>query len=416
MDNREQVIANQLEYLSLSKPQRALYKISHFFLDLPKRVMASLRRIPGKTRRVKQSAEGIFSSIYHAGKEGDYKTRLSFILMGFGLVTRNQILRGAFYFLYEVFFIVFMCLLGGSSLASLPFLGQIGRVTYTVIDPDFLIDVETTAYYDNSFTILLFSIITIALILILVFLWYNQLKDSLRLQRLSYIGRKASDKESFKNIFDKSYEKTLLFLPMSGLILFTIIPIIIMILIGFTNYNSAHLTPTNLFDWVGLYNFEELFSTGASTNNNIFLEVFGQVLLWTLVWAFFATFSNYFLGMIMAMIINIKGIKLKKVWRTILISTIAVPQFISLLLVSYIFSDYGVVNGILTSLGLVSGRGIPFLSDALLAKVMIILINTWVGIPYTMLICSGLLIDVYQDYTPLYVICHYTLFDFSIRG
>ena len=397
MDNREQVLASQLEYLSLSKPQRAIYKISHFFLDLPKKISDSFRRIPSKTRKVKQSAEGVFSSIYHAGKEGDYKTRISFILMGFGLMTRNQILRGSFYFLYELFFIVFMCLIGGTSLASLPYLGQIGRVTYTVIDPDFLIDIETTVYYDNSFTIFLFSTITFILILILIFLWYNQLKDSLKLQRMNYIGKKASDKESFKNIFDKSYEKTLLFLPMSGLVLFTVIPIIIMILVGFTNYNSEHMTPTSLFDWVGLYNFEELFASGSASNNNIFLEVFGQVLLWTLVWAFFATFSNYFLGMIMAMIINIKGIKLKKIWRTVLISTIAVPQFISLLLVSYIFSDYGVVNGILTSLGLVTGRGIPFLSDALLAKVMIILINTWVGIPYTMLICSGLLMNIPDD-------------------
>jgi ABC-type sugar transport system permease subunit len=32
----------------------------------------------------------------------------------------------------------------------------------------------------------------------------------------------------------------------------------------------------------------------------------------------FATFSNFFLGMLIAMIINKKGLKLKKLWRTLL--------------------------------------------------------------------------------------------------
>ena len=57
--------------------------------------------------------------------------------------------------------------------------------------------------------------------------------------------------------------------------------------------------------------------------------MFGKILLWTVIWAFFATFSNYILGMVVAIIINKKGIKFKKLWRTVLIMTIAVPQFIS---------------------------------------------------------------------------------------
>ena len=95
----------------------------------------------------------------------------------------------------------------------------------------------------------------------------------------------------------------------------------------------------------------------------------------------------------MAMIINIKGIKLKKLWRTILITTIAVPQFISLLLVSNMFSDTGVVNTLLSNWGWIK-TNIPWLTNATLAKVMIIVLNTWIGIPYTMLICTGLLMNI----------------------
>ena len=64
---------------------------------------------------------------------------------------------------------------------------------------------------------------------------------------------------------------------------------------------------------------------------NSYAATFGEVLLWTLIWAFFATFTNYFLGIAVALMINKKGIQFKKVWRTILIMTIAIPQFISLL-------------------------------------------------------------------------------------
>ena len=74
---------------------------------------------------------------------------------------------------------------------------------------------------------------------------------------------------------------------------------------------------------------------------------FGEILSWTLMWSFFATFSNYFLGMFVAMMINKKGIKLKKLWRTVLVLTIAIPQFVSLLYVSKLFTSSGIVGELL---------------------------------------------------------------------
>ena len=56
--------------------------------------------------------------------------------------------------------------------------------------------------------------------------------------------------------------------------------------------------------------YQEDFSFGSTG----FGSTFTTVLIWTLVWAFFATFLNYFLGMVVAMLINKKGIKFKKLW------------------------------------------------------------------------------------------------------
>ena len=84
----------------------------------------------------------------------------------------------------------------------------------------------------------------------------------------------------------------------------------------------------------------------------------------------------------------------------------AVPQFVSLLLVRNFFSNGGIVNtichsigltGFLRSIGLVSTSYIPFLSAPGWAHVMIILINIWIGVPYQMLIATGVLMNLPSD-------------------
>ena len=119
----------------------------------------------------------------------------------------------------------------------------------------------------------------------------------------------------------------------------------------------------------------------------------------TLIWAFFATFSNYFLGIIVALVINTKGLKFKKLWRSILVLTIAMPQFISLLVMRSIFSSYGVINRTLINIGVLKSinDAIPFFSSPNLARVVIIVVNMWIGIPYTMLMSSGILMNIPQD-------------------
>ena len=120
-----------------------------------------------------------------------------------------------------------------------------------------------------------------------------------------------------------------------------------MILVAFTSYDKNNMPPNNLFGWVGTDNFKQLFMWSAGSNN--FSSTFGAILIWTLIWAFFATFSNYFIGMMIAMLINKKGIKLKKLWRTVLVLSIAIPQFISLLYVGQMFQPDGIINNLITN-------------------------------------------------------------------
>ena len=100
--------------------------------------------------------------------------------------------------------------------------------------------------------------------------------------------------------------------------------------------------------------------------------------------------------MIVALLINKKGIRCKKLWRTVLVMTIAVPQFVSLLLMSQMLGDKGAINELLIGWGIID-KAIPFLSDGTLAKVTVIVVNIWIGIPYSMLICTGILMNIPED-------------------
>ena len=76
--------------------------------------------------------------------------------------------------------------------------------------------------------------------------------------------------------------------------------------------------------------------------------------------------------------------------------TIAVPQFVSLLYVGKMFAADGLVNAYLMKWGFIK-TAIPFWTNGTYAKILIILINLWIGIPYMMLISTGLLMNIPAD-------------------
>lgn len=382
-----------IEYLALPLYKRVFYKIVAFFVSIPLAIGRFFyQKIPQFFTKIGRSIGGGFRNLINAFVEGDFKTRISFFIMGFGQITRGSFLRGFLNLIYEVAFIFYFISIGLPNLLKLETFGNVAVTKYE--NPITGVEVNV-AVGDDSFLILLFSIVTFLLIGVLLFLWVKQIKESVAIQNLNRIGRKVSDKAVLNDLVGKNYHLVLLAFPTLGLIIFTIVPLIFMILVAFTNYSSYFQNPNMLFDWVGTYNFQKLLGLGSS--GGMFASVLLQILLWTLIWAFFATFTNYFLGMGVALLINKKGIKLKKLWRTVLITTIAVPQFITLLFLSKLLNkDLGALNYVLKSLGIIK-ENIPFLEDGVITKVTIIIVNMWIGIPYTMLMCSGILMNVPQD-------------------
>ena len=457
-----------LEFLRLSGPQKFLYKLRRFLLNIPKAILNFFKGILAWFVGVFKGIGNELYDIFDTYRKGDWKTRVSYTVMGFGSCARGQWLRGILFFVFQTVFNVYLFCFGGSYLAKLTTLGTVE--THKVG--------RKTVYGDNSFLIMLYGVLTLFFVIAFLYTWRVNVKQNKLAQQYLASGKKLkTSKQDMADMLDSQFHKTLLAIPVLGVTFFTILPIIFMILVAFTNYDNTHQPPGKLFTWVGMENFNTLLTveenpmaielkenadgtvtmTVTARNGDIIsaktadkdaanaavtliadgsgefaltdngdktgeITVYGdngapvdmaitnltyvqtpsmaatfkQVLLWTLVWAFFATFLNYFLGMLVAIMINKKGIKFKKLWRTILVMTIAIPQFISLLYVSKMFAADGLINGTLMSWGWIK-EPLPFWTDSTWAKCTIIGINVWIGIPYLMLIATGILMNIPAD-------------------
>ena len=372
-----------LEYLKMSKPQKICHDAAGFFKSLPGKVAGGLKGLVMFVVNLFKSLGLSIADLVTTFREGDWKTRLSYLVMGSGSFARGQWGRGLLFFLFQTVFNLYMVNFGVAYLSKLNTLGVVE--TYK--------EGRKTVYGDNSFFILLYGVLTLFFVLAFLYTWRVNIKQNRISEEILKSGRKLkSTKDDLQSLMDSQFHKTLLALPTLGVFVFTILPIFFMILVAFTNFDATHQPPSKLFTWVGWANFRELLSSDSASYGS----TFRQVLFWTLVWAFFATFLNYFLGMFVAIMINKKGIRLKKMWRTILVMTIAIPQFVSLLYVSKMFAADGLINTYLMKWHWIS-QPIPFWTNAGWARFTVILINIWIGIPYLMLIATGILMNIPAD-------------------
>ena len=408
MNGKERLFAfmkklNDLEYLKLSKPQAFLYNLMLFFCAIPAWFKKSGKKILGFFKTCGLAIKNEFVDIGTTFSKGNWAVKLSFFIFGFGNLFYGQVMRGILFLLFEVIFIAYMIIpSGGIYWLSKGHWFQTGETIGTVqggYQYNEIYDTDVWVKGDDSVKVLLYGLLTIIFIIAIVYTWRLQVKQCRICMDITSRGKKIkSGKDDLKSLLDDQFHKTLLSLPLVGIMLFTVLPIIYMVLIAFTSYDAAHDGYANLFSWVGLHNFNELFNFGKGGLG----LAFGEILSWTLMWAFFATFSNYFLGMFVAIMINKKGIKIKKFWRTALVMTIAIPQFVSLLYVARLFDSSGVIGKLLLEWNLipqamVDANNLSLWQDPLTSKILLIVINIWVGIPYIMLMATGILMNIPQD-------------------
>lgn len=322
-------------------------------------------------------------------KEGGIETKLSMVLMGFGNMVHKQKIKGLLYLAAEAAYLVFMAVYGIGFLRMLPSLGAVPQTEIW----DEAKQVYVYIQGDQSVLILLYGVATVLLSGLMFWGWCGTLRSAYKAECLDKEGKHVNTfAEDMRSLLHENLHRLLMTPSMFFISLFTILPLIFMICMAFTNYSKIdnHLM---LFDWVGMENFKTLFDS-----DSILGSTFWSVLGWTLVWAFFATFTNYFFGMFLSLVINRKDTKAKGFWRFCFVLSCAVPMFVSLLIMRTMLQPNGAVNVLLRNLGLIGAdASLPFFTDPTWARVTVIVINVWVGVPYTLLQLTGVLQNIPEE-------------------
>lgn len=140
---------------------------------------------------------------------------------------------------------------------------------------------------------------------------------------------------------------------------------------------------------VGLRHFARIFT------DERFRAPFFSVFGWTVIFSACTVLFTTALGLLLAVLMNWEGLEGRSAYRLVLFLPYAVPGFISILVFKGLFNqNLGEVNLILNGL---FGIKPAWFSDPLLAKVMLLIVNTWLGFPYMMVVCTGLIKAIPAD-------------------
>ena len=85
---------SDMEFLRLSKGQKFLYKLTSFFASIPRAIGRLFAAIGLFFKNLGLGIGREFADICTTFVKGDWKTKISYVVMGFGSIARGQVLRG----------------------------------------------------------------------------------------------------------------------------------------------------------------------------------------------------------------------------------------------------------------------------------------------------------------------------------
>lgn len=310
---------------------------------------------------------------------------LSVLVMGLGQLYNRQFMKGLLLLLVEAAGMTYLIRQLPNAIWGLVTLGDV---------PTHLIKVGKrykNVPGDHSVNLLIGGLIVLILLALFLIIYVMNVRDAHRNgKHRDEGGQPAGFRQTLSYIGDKNFPQLMLTLPAISVLFLTVMPIVMAILLAFTNYSAPeHIPPAKLVDWVGFQTFIDLLQ--LKTWSHTFYGVF----VWTVVWAVIATVTTYFGGLFVALLIDQKGIWFKGLWRSIFIIPYAIPQLISLLVMRNLFNgQFGPINQYLGYFGL--GK-LPWLTDPMWAKATVLIVNMWVGIPVSMVLILGVLTAIPKD-------------------
>lgn len=157
----------------------------------------------------------------------------------------------------------------------------------------------------------------------------------------------------------------------------------------FTSQDGKQLRP-GFIAQVGFANFREFFLSPALRGPLV------RIISWNFAFAFLSLLLNFSLGLAIAIMFNDPRFPLKRTIRTLLIVPYTIPALLTILVWRGMLNpELGVITNILKD---IFGWAPPWFTNQWWAKIAILIINLWLSYPYFMLICSGALQSIPEDY------------------
>lgn len=240
--------------------------------------------------------------------------------------------------------------------------------------------------YISSMIFLIEGIIAIFLLVIAMFVIVSNIKDLWNIEKCKQKGIRPNKwHETKSKIFVDGYPYVVTLPAFITIIFVVLVPIATTILLSFTDRND--LPNKTRFFWSGLSNFKDLVAGEAGTAAGPFWNVFG----WTIVWTLVSTTLAILIGFALALLLNNDRIKGKKFFRSIYLLPWAVPAFVSILFFRIMFGqgDAGVLRAFL---------GVEtIIHNTNLSRIVLILIQGWLGSAYVFILSTGVLQAVPND-------------------
>lgn len=308
------------------------------------------------------------------------KALLLSLIPGLGQIYNKQKAKGAIFLGVTILFLIYFFAIAAPELGNLITLGEVpGR--------------------DNSLFMLIRGAFHFILVIVYFIFYALNLKDAYTIAKRwnNDYPVPTTFKDMLKGIYANGFPYLLIIPSYIAMTFAIIFPVLVTLLIAFTNYDFQHLPPTKLLDWVGVTNFTNIWRLST------FRSAFGAVLGWTIIWALTASTVQIVIGIFTAIIANQPFIKGKRIFGVIFLLPWAVPAFITILTFGNMFNDsIGAINTqVIPLLGKVlpflNGHLIPWKTDPTWTKVALIMMQGWLGFPYIYVLTLGILQSIPND-------------------
>ena len=290
------------------------------------------------------------------------KALLLSLIPGLGQIYNKQKAKGAIFLGVTILFLIYFFAIAAPELGNLITLGEVpGR--------------------DNSLFMLIRGAFHFILVIVYFIFYALNLKDAYTIAKRwnNDYPVPTTFKDMLKGIYANGFPYLLIIPSYIAMTFAIIFPVLVTLLIAFTNYDFQHLPPTKLLDWVGVTNFTNIWRLST------FRSAFGAVLGWTIIWALTASTVQIVIGIFTAIIANQPFIKGKRIFGVIM------------------FNDsIGAINTqVIPLLGkllpFLNGHLIPWKTDPTWTKIALIMMQGWLGFPYIYVLTLGILQSIPND-------------------